>query len=96
MVIASDAIGFELLQLTYILDNDLTPHLVDINRDPSIVSPAQNYVEFYDRLIDDVLKLTVDSLYGFKESPQLLSERTKFEIIFKEFFEPEYQTDSKY
>ena len=54
----SGRIGFELLQFTYIIDNDIRPWLVDVTRDPWIVGKTGEQIRFFDKLVDDILKYT--------------------------------------
>ena len=85
-------VGFEVLELNFILDEETRPHLIDVIRDTNF-SHSSFESSFFDKLCEDVMRysqiirLTVDNFYGFKESAQSLTDRTKFDLIYKRMIE---------
>jgi hypothetical protein len=54
---------FELFGYDFIIDEDFNTWLIEINTNPGLVEACELLKMYYPRMIDDMLKLTVDKVF---------------------------------
>lgn len=60
--------GFELMGYDFMVDTDLKVWLIEINENPCLDTLSPEQGELINKLVDDTLHLTVDSLFGVNDS----------------------------
>ena len=85
----SREIGYELLGLDFMVDTDLNVYLIEVNTNPCLSTLTASQDNLIKKLVDDVLKLTVDPIFGLhpEETTQLSSSppaetSTNFELLY--------------
>jgi len=82
-------IGYELLGYDFMVDTEKNTWLIEVNTNPCLSTLTASQDNLIKKLIDDVLKLTVDPIFGLhpEETTQLSSSppaesSTNFELLY--------------
>ena len=55
---------FELFGLDFIIDDSFRPWLIEVNTNPCLEESSQILRRLIPRMLDDMLKLTLDKVFG--------------------------------
>lgn len=62
----TNEIGFELLGYDFMIDSNLNSWLIEINSNPCLSTLTHSQDVLIKKLVDDVLRITVDPVFGLK------------------------------
>ena len=72
---------WELFGFDFLIDEDLRVWLIEVNTNPYLGSPNQFIADLMPKMLDDMLKLTVDPTY---EPKNIESRPSDFDILYRE------------
>lgn len=73
---------FELFGFDFLLDEDFRLWLIEINTNPYLGTPSKEMATVVPRMIDDLLKITLDPVMKPKNQPD--QEQNGFDLIYRE------------
>ena len=79
----TNEVGFELLGYDFMIDRDLNTWLIEINTNPCLSTLTSSQDHLIRRLVDDVLRITVDPTFGIKPDEDPQEEKTEFATNFE-------------
>ena len=78
----TNEIGFELLGYDFMVDTNLKSWLIEVNTNPCLSTLTQQQNGLIKRLVDDVLRITVDPVFGLEmEEEKTDGYSTHFELL---------------
>jgi hypothetical protein len=72
---------WELFGFDFLIDEDFRVWLIEVNTNPYLGSPNQFIADLMPKMLDDMLKLTVDPTY---EPKNVESRPSDFDILYRE------------
>ena len=78
----TNEVGFELLGYDFMVDTNLNAWLIEINANPCLSTLTASQDGLIKRLVDDVLRIAIDPVFGLKLDEDKEEVATEYQTLF--------------